>query len=228
MRSTQIPPCRDRARGVKSASRQKSNSRGRCVFVSAAQVRDASQESSFDYDERASGLCQDAETQLNYNYFRDYDPGTGRYVQSDPIGVAGGINGYAYVGGDPVGLVDPRGLAGGPPAAGTYYPRGEIPQPPRVSTNRENAATMDAASQAADQITDSGKQFYYRDPEVVSVCKQLVCPNPNYFEPSTTQCTPGNPTGKSTPKNNSGPFLTTPGGSGMAGCQCLEWGLEFR
>jgi uncharacterized protein RhaS with RHS repeats len=47
---------------------------------------------------------------LNYNYFRDYDPATGRYVESDPIGLQGGINPYGYVGSAPVNLVDPQGL----------------------------------------------------------------------------------------------------------------------
>jgi hypothetical protein len=52
-----------------------------------------------------------AETGLNYNYFRDYDPQVGRFVESDPIGLKGGINSYAYVLDDPVMGQDPSGLA---------------------------------------------------------------------------------------------------------------------
>lgn len=65
----------------------------------------------FVFDMRFPGQRYDSATGMNYNYHRDYDSGTGRYVQSDPIGLAGGSSTFGYVGGNPLRRVDPKGLA---------------------------------------------------------------------------------------------------------------------
>ncbi|WP_198291325.1 RHS repeat-associated core domain-containing protein [Methylosarcina fibrata] len=69
----------------------------------------------FEYNLRFPGQFYDKETGLHYNYFRDYDPVTGQYIASDPIGLAGGLNTYGYVNGNPIRWSDPFGLAPGDP-----------------------------------------------------------------------------------------------------------------
>ena len=65
----------------------------------------------FVFNLRFPGQYFDSETGLHYNYFRDYEPGTGRYVESDPIGLEGGIGTFSYALGRPTLLTDPKGQA---------------------------------------------------------------------------------------------------------------------
>lgn len=65
---------------------------------------------SFTFNLRFAGQYRDAESGWHYNVHRYYDPSTGRYLESDPIGLAGGISTYGYVGAAPLTAVDPLGL----------------------------------------------------------------------------------------------------------------------
>jgi len=60
---------------------------------------------------KVSGLYCEVEAGKHYNYFRDYDPGIGRYIESDPIGLRGGSNTFSYVSGQPLRFTDIKGLA---------------------------------------------------------------------------------------------------------------------
>lgn len=62
------------------------------------------------FDMRYPGQRYDAVTGVFQNGWRDYDPTSGRYIQSDPIGLAGGMSTYAYVRNNPYVSIDPAGL----------------------------------------------------------------------------------------------------------------------
>lgn len=85
---------------------------------------------------RFPGQYFDSETGFHYNYFRTFDPRSGRYLESDPIGLNGGLNTYGYAAGNPLTVFDPLGLdcvsANG--ATHCTYPGGgvdfKLPTPP--------------------------------------------------------------------------------------------------
>ena len=111
---------------------------------------------------RFPGQYEDQETGTYYNYFRDYQPCSGRYTQSDPIGLLAGVNTYAYVGGDPVGRTDPSGLCS-PDQIPSYPPGIPGSPPPFVGPPAPipmSERIMDAAewagSKAMDAITALG------------------------------------------------------------------------
>jgi RHS repeat-associated protein len=78
-----------------------------CARVWMAQAVDLHQENAFIYGESVSETT-------HYNYFRSYDAKTGRYTQSDPIGLQGGWNRFGYANGDGINNADPFGLCVGP------------------------------------------------------------------------------------------------------------------
>ena len=110
-----------------------------------------------------AGQHGDAETGLSYNWHQGYDPRLGRYVQSDPIGLAGGLSTYGYANQNPVRYVDPNGqiaLVAGRGfrlswAAGTAAGRALAPhvaKHPRAAAAA--VATAGALGTAADKARD--------------------------------------------------------------------------
>jgi RHS repeat-associated protein len=86
-------------------------------------------------DLRYPGQAYDAETGLHHNYFRDYEPGAGRFVESDPLGLKSGSSTYSYVSSLPLTYLDPDGRE---QLCGAKFCRSNAPIiPPPDTRNRE-------------------------------------------------------------------------------------------
>lgn len=95
----------------------------------------------FRFDLRFPGQRFDPVSGLSYNYLRDsYEPATGRYSQSDPIGLEGGLSTYAYAGSNPLNTVDPMGLFKPTPLP-TTTPRPPTTTPPVPTPRLPTPAT---------------------------------------------------------------------------------------
>ena len=82
------------------------------VFGENEPTTDSSAEP-IEFNLRFPGQYRDATGIVNYNYFRDYEPGTGRYVESDPVGLLGGTSTYGYALSNPLKWSDSKGLVAG-------------------------------------------------------------------------------------------------------------------
>lgn len=112
-----------------------------------------------------------AETGLNQNWNRDYDPLVGKYVESDPIGLYGGsYSTYAYVNASPLGNIDPSGLA---PPRGTTAPSVLPPGPFEfiwLGSPQNTAWVQNAASQIGDAVDSLEQAMHQAATAVYNYC----------------------------------------------------------
>lgn len=125
---------------------------------------------------RFPGQYFDGETGLNYNYFRNYYPSTGRYIESDPTGVDSDLNTYLYALSNPVMLTDPDGLEaivpGGEP---TFIPKDPpLPFDPCFGPSDANCKEYNDASFSGAIFFQLCRNTFGDRPDVNCVRKCLI------------------------------------------------------
>jgi len=155
---------------------------------------------------RFPGQYYDKETGLHYNYFRYYDPDTGRYLTSDHIGINGGINTYAYVDENPLKYTDEEGLSGN--SAHRQRARRSAPRPP-IAPSTKNKGLFDDLPDGVRGLLCAAQFTEACLPANMFVCTRLHC---------TPKC--GKPFDVDLPTKE--PYITGPDTK----CQCVQKGFN--
>jgi RHS repeat-associated protein len=143
----------------------------------------------FTFNLRLLGQYFDQETGTHCNYYRNYDPTTGRYIESDPVGLIAGLNTYSYVSNNSLSRFDPNGLEekceSCTASSGGIGPNSDFPiyDPPLENvypeflvlggmTARSGAAALEAASAGAAAASATATATAQN---IINQCKNVRC-----------------------------------------------------
>lgn len=179
---------------------------------------------------RFPGQIFDAESNNHYNYFRDYNPTLGRYIESDPVGLSGGFNTYLYVEANSINLLDFYGLrsVGGSSSSAPTYAMQNGFRPQKVTSNfnssqylnyKNSPNSLNGSLQNMNDPSVTGYNPWMNPPPTFErVCKQSWCPWDRTPPPkdNTNQNTCNAPPVREQ-------YVSPTRGKG-SGCRCVVWG----